>query len=106
MICSVFVKLDFTKSGYVYTVYFAVMAAVNCASVVTVTAFVSTINDFRHNSCGGQNSLLTSPCKNNTFPSAFVGVAPMGLDPTPPLLPVVYLAHLPEPLEPGFPQLV
>ena len=83
MVFYVFVKLDFARWGYLYATPLAVMVAVNCASVITATVFLSTIDDCRHNGCGGPNSWLPYPCKNNNFSSTFVGVAPMGLYPTP-----------------------
>ena len=83
MVHSVFVTLDFARRGYVYATPLAVMVVVDCASIVTVTVFLSTIDDGRHNGCGGPNSWLLSPCKNNNPPSTCVGVAPMGIDPTP-----------------------
>ena len=55
----------------------------NCASVITTNVFLSTIDDGRHNSCGGLNYWLPSLCKNNNFPSTCVGVALMGIDTTP-----------------------
>ena len=83
MVRSLFMILDFTRRGYVYTDPLAVMVAENCASVITATVLLSTIYDGRNNGCGGPNYWLTSPYENNIFPSTCVGVAPMGIDPTP-----------------------
>ena len=62
MVRSVFMTLDFARRGYVHAAPLAVIVAVNCASVITATAFLSTIDDGRHNGCGGLNSWLSSPC--------------------------------------------
>ena len=83
MVSSVFVTLDFARRGYVYAAPLAVMVAENCASVITATVFLSVIDNGRHNGYGGPKFWLPSPCKNNNFPWTCVGVAPMGLDPTP-----------------------
>ena len=83
MVRSVLVMLDFSRRGYVYADPLAVTVAVNRASVITAAVFLSTVDDVRHNGCGGPNSRLPSPCKNNNFPSTCVGVAPMGRGTTP-----------------------
>ena len=83
MVCSLFVKLDFSRRGYVYAAPFDVMVAVNFASIVAATVFQSTIDDGRHNGCGVRNSWFPYPCKKDNFLSTCVGVDPMGLDPTP-----------------------
>ena len=83
MVRSIFVTLGFSMRGYVYAAPLDVMVAENYASVITDTVFLSTIDYGRHNGCGGPNYWFPYPCKNNNFPSAFVGVSPMGLDPTP-----------------------
>ena len=62
MVCSVFVKLDFARRGYLYATPLSVMVAENCASIITATVFFSTIDDGRYNGCGGPNSWLPSPC--------------------------------------------
>ena len=83
MVCSIFVTLDFARRGYVYADPLDVMVAKNCASIITAAVFLYTIDYVRHNGFGGPKSWLPSPCKNNNFPSICVGVAPVGIDPTP-----------------------
>ena len=83
MVCSVFVTLYFDRRGYIYFAPLSVMVADNCASVFNATVFLSTIDDGRYDGYGGPKSWLLSPCKNNNFPLTCVGVAPMGLNPTP-----------------------
>ena len=58
MVRSVFMTLDFASRGYVYATPLAVMVADSCASVITATVFLSTIDDGRHNGCGGPKSWL------------------------------------------------
>ena len=82
-VCSVFVTLDFSRRGYVYTAPLAVVVAENCAFVITATVFLSTIDDGRRSGCGGPKYWLPSPCKNNNLPSTCVGVAALALDYTP-----------------------
>ena len=83
MVCSVFVTLDVARRGYVYAAHLAVMVEVNCASVITPTVFLSTIDDGRRSGCGGPKYWLPSPCKKNNLPSTSVGVAALALDYTP-----------------------
>ena len=83
MVCSIFVTLDFARRGYVYAAPLSVVVAVNFASISTATVFLSNIYDGRNNGFGGPNSWLPSPYKINNLPSTCVGVAPMGIDPTP-----------------------
>ena len=83
MVHYVFVTLYFDRRGYIYFAPLSVMVADNCASIFNATVFLSTIDDGRHDGYGGPKSLLLSPCKNNNFPLTCVGVAPMGLNPTP-----------------------
>ena len=75
--------LDLARSGYVYVAPLLVIVVENCASVITAIVFFSTIDYGRHRGCGGPNSWLPSPCRNKSFPSPCVGVAPTGLVPTP-----------------------